>query len=87
MALQPLSIDTPSAAVSPPQLTQRPLQIGDVFLPDPVLKSIFRYEIFRLNSKFFALMDTHKLLYGPEEKVVVAHYTPLLRNEYNISFI
>jgi hypothetical protein len=36
MARIPLSIDTPYAAVSPPQLPQRPLQIGEVFLPHPV---------------------------------------------------
>jgi hypothetical protein len=35
MARIPLSIDTPYAAVSPPQLPQRPLQIGEVFLPHP----------------------------------------------------
>jgi hypothetical protein len=39
MARIPLSIDTPSAAVSPAQLTQRPLQIREVFLPDPVLST------------------------------------------------
>jgi hypothetical protein len=43
MARIPLSIDTPYAAVSPPQLPQRPLQIGEVFLPHPV------YIIFFLN--------------------------------------
>jgi hypothetical protein len=47
MARIPLSIDTPYAAVSPPQLPQRPLQIGEVFLLHPV--QVVRENNFQIN--------------------------------------
>jgi hypothetical protein len=63
MALLPLSIDTPSAAVSPPQLTQRPLQIGAVFLPDPVLLKIGTFRrCFCQEAKECGYLNPDKLL-------------------------
>jgi hypothetical protein len=47
----------------------------------------FRYELFRLKSKFFVFLDIHKFLEGLEENVVVAHFTILLQTDYYISFI